>query len=310
VTDKALPKLPASRGRNREVWVGLFVILGIASALLALFSLTDAALFRGRYVVLTVVPDAGGIRRGDPVQMRGVNIGRVTRFQIGDQGVLVDLEIDGIFPIPTDSHVELRSSGLMGGMVANVVPGKAQTSAGWNDTLSGEIQQGVFDQAGDLQVEATRALDRVQRLLSDETLGNVQEGGQDLRRLLRELALAAGEQRGELEALSQSLRRSVQAVEATVTGPEVEGSLRQMESLVGRLDSLADVLGRSAASADNILSRIDRGEGTLGRLTRDEQLYENMSAAALSVQQAADAFARLATDIREQPKKYFDVKVF
>jgi phospholipid/cholesterol/gamma-HCH transport system substrate-binding protein len=310
VTDKASPSLPASRGRNREVWVGLFVILGIASALLALFSLTDAALFRGRYVVLTVVPDAGGIRRGDPVQMRGVNIGRVTRFQIGDQGVLVDLEIDGIFPIPSDSHVELRSSGLIGGMVASVIPGKAQTTVGWNDTLSGVIQQGVFDQAGDLQVEATRALDRVQRLLNDETLGNVHEGGQDLRKLLRELASTAGQQRGELEALSQSLRRSVQAVEATVTGPRVEGSLRQMESLVGRLDSLADVLGRSAASADNILSRIDRGEGTLGRMTTDEQLYENMSAAALSVQQAADAFARLATDIREQPKKYFDVKVF
>ncbi|MDA0338210.1 MAG: MlaD family protein, partial [bacterium] len=208
MTDKPMPNLRASRGRNRELWVGVFVILGIASALLALLSLTDAALFRGRYVVLTVVPNAGGIRRGDPVQMRGVNIGRVTKFRIGEQGVLVDLEIDGIYPIPSDSHVELRSSGLMGGMVANVVPGTAESTAGWNDTLSGEIQQGVFDQAGALQTEATQALDRIQRLLDEKTISNVHEGGQDLRLLLRDLAQTAGQQRGELEALAQSLRRS------------------------------------------------------------------------------------------------------
>lgn len=310
MTDKPLPNLPALRGRNRELWVGVFVILGIASALLALFSLTDAALFRGRYVVLTVVPDAGGIRRGDPVQMRGVNIGRVTKFQIGEQGVLVDLEIDGIYPIPSDSHVELRSSGLIGGMVANVVPGTAESTAGWNDTLSGEIHQGVFDQAADLQAEATQALNRIQRLLDEKTIENVHEGGQDLRLLLRDLAQTAGQQRGELEALAQSLRRSAQAVEGTVTGADVAASLRQMEALVGRLDTITDALGRSAASADNILGRVDRGEGTLGRLSNDEQLYDDVAAAAASVKQAADSFALLATDIREKPKRYFEVKVF
>ncbi len=310
MTDRPLPNLPASRGRNRELWVGVFVILGIASALLALFSLTDAALFRGRYVVLTVVPDAGGIRRGDPVQMRGVNIGRVTKFQIGAQGVLVDLEIDGIYPIPSDSHVELRSSGLIGGMVANVVPGTAASTAGWNDTLSGEIQQGVFDQAGALQEEATQALDRIQRLLDEKTISNVHEGGQDLRLLLRDLAQTAGQQRGELEALAQSLRRSAQAVETTVTGVEIEATLRQMAALVSRLDTIADAFGRSAVSADNILGRVDRGEGTLGRLSSDEKLYEEVAAAAASVKQAADAFTLLANDIRQQPKRYFEVKVF
>ena len=79
MTEKDALPLPPSRGQSREAMVGLFVILGVAAVLITLYTLTDAAMFRGRYFVRTLVPDAGGIRRGDPVQMRGVNIGRVQR---------------------------------------------------------------------------------------------------------------------------------------------------------------------------------------------------------------------------------------
>jgi ABC-type transporter Mla subunit MlaD len=55
-----------SRGRDQAVWVGFFLVVGIIAIFAALFILTDAAFFRGRYIVSTVVTDAGGIRRGDP----------------------------------------------------------------------------------------------------------------------------------------------------------------------------------------------------------------------------------------------------
>lgn len=112
--------------RDRALWVGVFVIQGVAAILTALFTLTDASLFRGRYLAWTFVPDAGGIRRGDPVQMRGVNIGRVASFRIEPAGVEVELEIDRRCPVPSDSRVELRSSGLLGGMVADIVPGTSE----------------------------------------------------------------------------------------------------------------------------------------------------------------------------------------
>ena len=67
---------PRWRG-GREVRVGLFVLIGAAASLWILFLTTDPATFRGRYMVTTTVPEAMGLRKGDPVQMRGVNIGRV-----------------------------------------------------------------------------------------------------------------------------------------------------------------------------------------------------------------------------------------
>ena len=66
-----------------QLWVGVLAILGVLSTLLLLFTLTSPAMLRGRYSINGMIADAEGIRRGDPVQMRGVNIGRIKGFKIG-----------------------------------------------------------------------------------------------------------------------------------------------------------------------------------------------------------------------------------
>jgi len=308
--EKPLPVLPPSRHRDRELWVGVFVILGVVAVIISLSTLTDAALFRGRYLVQTLVPDAGGIRRGDPVQMRGVNIGRVASFHIVPEGVMVKLEIENEYTIPVDSQVELRSIGLLGGMVANVVPGPAAEEAGWGDILPGTIGKGVFDQFDEMQLQAEKALNRVQRLLDERTIENVHAGGDDLRQLARQLNEATTQQRSELLALVQSLRRSAESLEETATGPEVGRSVQRLDALIGKLDSTAVALGRSARSAESLLAGIEKGEGSLGKLARDGALYDNAAAAAASLKQAAEEVGRLAADIRAQPRKYVQVSLF
>ena len=308
--ENTLPTLTPSRSRDRELWIGIFVILGVAAILTALYTLTDAALFRGRYIIQTVVEDAGGIRRGDPVQMRGVNIGRVASFHMVPAGVEVDLEIEGRYPIPADSQVELRSSGLLGGMVANVIPSSADHDVSWGETLPGSIGEGIFDQIDALQEHADNALIRVQRLLDEKTIQNVHEGGDDLRQLLRLLNEVTTEQRDEFAAFTHSLRRTAESLEKTATGPEIERSVKRIDALTEKLDSVISTLDQSARSAESILARIDRGEGSLGKLTRDEVLYDNAAAAAASVKKAADELARLAADIRTQPAKYVKLSVF
>ena len=286
------------------------MILGVAAILTALFTLTDAALFRGRYIVRTVVTDAGGIRRGDPVQMRGVNIGRVTSFRIAPEGVAVSLEIDNQYPIPSDSKVELRSSSLLGGMVANIIPGTSTRNARGGLVLPGSVGKGIFDQIDELQSSAGKALVRVQSLLDEKTIQNVHEGGDDLRKLMRQLNEVATEQRGEFAALTGSLRHTAEALEKTATGPEIDRSVKRIDVVTAKLDSIASVLDRTARSAESILARIDRGEGSLGKLTKDDALYNNASEAAATMKKAAEEFARLAADVRAEPKKYLKLSLF
>jgi phospholipid/cholesterol/gamma-HCH transport system substrate-binding protein len=305
-----LPALTPSRFRDREVRVGIFVILGVAAILTALFTLTDATLFRGRYIVRTVVPDAGGIRRGDAVQMRGVNIGRVTAFRIAPAGVAVSLEIDNQYPIPLDSKVELRSSSLLGGMVANIIPGTASRNARGGVILSGSVAKGIFDQIDELQGSAGKALLRVQSLLDEKTIQNVHEGGDDLRKLMQQLNEVAAEQRGEFAALTGSLRRSAEALERTATGPEIDRSVKRIDTVTTKLDSIASAFERTSRSAESILARIDRGDGSLGKLTKDDALYDNATEAAATMKKAAEEFARLAADVRAQPTKYLKLSLF
>src|SRR5680860_391932 len=101
--EELLSALPA-RSASRELRVGAFVLLGLGAFFVALFTLTDVGTFRGRYYASTIVEDAGGMRNGDPVQMRGVNIGRIAEFDIVPEGVQIRMELQNEYEIPEDSH--------------------------------------------------------------------------------------------------------------------------------------------------------------------------------------------------------------
>ena len=308
--DKPLPPAPERRGRDREVMVGLFVIAGMAATLIALFMLTDASMFRGRYVVTTVLKDAAGIRKGDPVVMRGVNIGRVQRFDIDKDKVAIRLEVEGEYRIPRDSRVELKSQGLLGSMVADVVPGQASDLLRGGETLPGGQGPGMFDKVNDLSASADKALGRVQALLSDTTVKSIESSTTEADALLKELRAVTAEQRGELKKLTSNLRQASETLQKATAGPELEQTVKRMDSITKQLDDVTASFGRSSKSAEALLARIDRGEGSLGKLSKDDALYVNTNEAMLSFTKAAQELAKLTEDLRKQPKRYLNLSLF
>jgi phospholipid/cholesterol/gamma-HCH transport system substrate-binding protein len=306
----SLPVAPPSRGRDRELIVGIFVIVGVLSVLATLFTLTDAAFFRGRYIVTTIVPDAGGIRKGDPVQMRGVNIGRVKSFHISQQGVAVRLEIEGEYQIPSDSRVELKSAGLLGGIAADIVPGSAATFLKGGEVMPGSRPAGAFDSAGDIADKAQKTLGNLQEMLSKKTVEDVQASTAELLSLLRQLSAVTGEQRKQLLALTTSLNKSAAGLEKATSGPELQDAVKRIDALSQRLETLTGSLERSSHSVEVVLGRIERGEGTLGRISKDDALYVNANEATVSLNNTIVEMKKLMEDIRKQPKKYFKVSVF
>jgi len=309
-TEKPLPPPPPPRGRHREVWVGLFVVAGVLATIVILAVMTDAALFRGRYIINTKVPNASGIRKGDPVLMRGVNIGRILSFTILQQEVQMRLEIEGEYPVPKDSRVEIKASGLLGGMVADVIPGSSTESVKWGDTLPGGTGVGLFDKMDKLADEADKVAKRVQGMLSDDMVKDMQGSASGARQSLESLQAILKEQRGELRALSASLKRSSEGLEKVTTGPELERTTKRIDELVGKLDGTATTFDRSAKSLDSILGRMDRGEGTLGKLSTDETLYKNAAEATENLNKATVELNKLLVDFQAHPRKYINLKVF
>ena len=118
------------------------------------------------------------------------------------------------------------------------------------------------------------------------------------------------EQRGELRALTVSLRRSAQGIEKATSGPELERTVKRIDEITARLDGTIGRLDSSSRSLDSILARLDRGEGTLGKLLRDEQLYKNATDATANLNKAAEEMRKLMVDFQAHPRKYINLKVF
>jgi len=305
-SDEELNKaLPRNTG-GREARVGIFVLVGIIAFVTVLFLLTDPATMRGRYMLVTTVQDAGGVRRGDPVQMRGVIIGRINQFEMLPTGrVAIRLELEGDWRIPRGSRSRLGASGLFGGRTMEIVPSNETEVYQPFDTLPGsDGGTGILGDAEELGAKADSVLAGLQTLLSASTVGAVQGSTAQLETLLRELSSVTAEQRGALKRLTESLAKSAENLEgAAAAGPDAARAIARADSAMAVLAETGRNLDEAAASLNALLARIERGEGTLGKLSTDEALYANMN-------RAAESFAALLEDLKANPKKYINVSIF
>ncbi|HYH82209.1 MAG TPA: MlaD family protein [Longimicrobium sp.] len=294
-----------TRSPRREVQVGIFVLAGILSVIAALFILTDPGTFRGRYQVSTVLQDAGGIRLRDPVQQNGVNIGRVTDLSLNADGaVVMKMELEDKYRFPVDSRVQLAAKGLLGEIVAEIRPGRAAEKADDGDVLaSGSGQNGLAGQAQMLGGKADTLLTSANQMLSPQTVGAVQASAQELQLMLASLQAMAAEQRAQLNTLTGSLNRSARGFESTATRPELARAIARTDSISIRLDAATRSLNQATGSMAVVMGRLERGEGTMGKLMTDDSLYTNLNSAVNNLSQ-------LTNDIRANPKKYLSVSVF
>jgi phospholipid/cholesterol/gamma-HCH transport system substrate-binding protein len=307
-----IPTVPPRHGQGKTAWVGVFLIIGIVAVLIVLFVMTDAAIFRGRYIVTTHVPDAGGIRKGDPVRLRGVNVGRIMGFDIQplQQGVSVRLEIEGEYKIPKDSVVELSSAGPLGGMKADVHPGQSSELARYGDSLAGKTTVGLLDRSDELAQQAQEVMKRIEVTLSTDAVDDLHGSVAELRTVLKQLSATVTEQRTELRDVSTNLKKSTDSVAKATGGPELDRIVKRVDTLSARLDTVSESLGKSSNSLESLMGRIERGEGSLGKLTRDAALYDNLNRAALNFSQASENINKLTEEIRRDPKRYLKLSVF
>jgi len=160
-------------------------------------------------------------------------------------------------------------------------------------------------------------LDRVDQLLDKQTIDNVHVSSAEMKQVVTNLNATVTEQRQVLRDITQSLRVSSANVEKLTGGPEWDRSLKRVDALTEqatviakRLDGVSTTLEQSAQSVKTVLGRLEAGEGSLGKLTKDEVLYDRLSEAAFSMNQASENLGKLADDIRKDPKRYLSIKVF
>jgi len=290
-----------------EAKVGIFVLLGLISFVVVLFWMTDPATLRGRYMLVTVVDHAGGVRAGDPVQMQGVNIGRVNGFEmVGPGRVDITLEIEGEWRIPRGSRTVMGEAGLFGGRTMEIERGESSEFYAEGDTLQGvgASGSGLLGSVDDLTAQAGSVLSAIDSLLAPETIDNVQGSARELEGLLHELSGVIGEQRTTIARLTESLARSAEGLEqAAAAGPDVASAVARADSAMVVLTAAGANLDAATTSLRSVLARMESGEGTLGRLSTDDALYVNMNA-------AAESLNTLLQDLQANPNRYINISIF
>lgn len=313
-------KMPTSgEGTNRrmptpvtqkESRVGVFVILGILAVVFMLYLLTDPATFRGRYKISTNVVDVMGLRKGDPIQMRGIPIGRVHDFSLqpGEEEVTIVLEVEGKWRIPVGSSAQLVSTGIMDPRTVKIIPGMGPGDIGEGSFLPGSITKSLFDDTESLGQKGQVVLEQMAALLSDSTVQTVTGSTQYLEKILGELSSIMDAEGEEIKALISSLSTAADHLSgAAQTAPELTGDLL---ATVERADLLVGDLTEAMADFDNImvslsgiLERIDRGEGTLGMLVTNDELF-------FTLREAVESARILMDDLKENPSRYINISIF
>ncbi len=303
LSDEEILRAVPPTAKLREFRVGIFVILGIAGFFTFLFLMTDPGTFRGRYSVLTHVDNAQGVRNGDPVRIRGINIGRVQGSALDGEGVLITLEIDGEWRIPNGSRVEMYSEGILGGMIVSIVPGQGEGFVEPMGLLPGETSPDLLASAGGMAVEAEDILGQIRALLNDSSVAAAGEAVAHLRDVASDLSALTEGQAGEIRTFMQSLQRSAANVEGITEGDEWKATFAAADAALAGLDRTSGEMAKTVASLNTILGRLERGEGTLGRLSTDDSLYEELEATVRTMRE-------LMEDIKANPGRYLKIEVF
>jgi len=280
---------------KQEVGVGAFVLVGVAVFLVGLFYLTGRSLRAGGISQDVMFESVAGLKQGDPVLVSGVKKGRVARVALERvKSVRVTLELQRDVVPHIDASAAVAAMDLFGAKFIDYNPGardemlvSGRSIAGTSTPDIAGVAQGVANRANELMENAAN-------IVSDRL-------GEDIHNTLLVTQRAMGALSGMPEGpFIKQTTRTLQATERVMQRVDSmlgSGTGANVDSISRNLARLSDHLGHTTAALDTLLTRMNRGEGTLGRMASDTTMYHDLHELSVSL-------TKLLTDLKEHPDKY------
>jgi len=288
-----------------EVLVGLVVTAAIVVTVLGSLWLARGGLSKG-YPLYAKFPWGAGLKQGQPVLLVGVNAGYVDQVELRQDGTLITtLRIQNDYQVPVTSRATVVPNGIFGDMAVAVTPSRPDPKAFRpGDTIPiGPSTPGI----GQLTSKAdsiARSINAVTSALEHEMVAS--GGIRDMRntiaatnRMVSEFAAIASEQSRQLSATMTSLRRATGAIDPA----KVDSTLRNFTAASTNMAEMSAQLKETSGKLDAIIAKVDSGNGSAGKLLNDPGVYNDTRA----LLQRMDS---LVADIKKNPKRYINVRIF
>ncbi|MFX0558393.1 MlaD family protein [Maribacter sp. CXY002] len=298
---------------SRELKTGIIVIGGILLFLLGFSYLKSTPLFDNSKTLYAVYPNVGGLQVGTQVSINGFGVGKVNdiKFKDAQGNLIVTFTVSNDFKFSKNSTVQLYDTGIIGGKGLQITPlfdNSRNIQTG--DTLATETKPGLtelaqqkltplFKKFESAVTDADSVLINVNNVLDTKTKKDLQTAINGLSELMTSL-------NGSAIVLNQLLNNNKGKLDSSLTNFETltDNFAKLSDSLNNAgLGSTISSLESTMANLDKVISKIENGDGTLGKLMNDEELYGNLNSASRELD-------LLLQDFRLNPKRYVNVSVF
>jgi phospholipid/cholesterol/gamma-HCH transport system substrate-binding protein len=301
--------------------VGLFVVLTGAAAF-GIYRLVSPQLGGGSgYTVHAFIHDATGLATRSRVTIAGISVGTLESIRLDHGEARLDVKVRGDVALFDNATLGKKSSSLLGESVVVLTPGTPDHRA----LHDGDEIHVIAEEAtpGQIMDEVKEIADSVRAVAAQlaRSIGT-EQGGQNIQLILQNLADAT-------DAINNTVRENRLLIHDTLTNvdeitrnanPELarilenvrsvtqdvrelmaaanetpQGQKGQLRDTLERINNASKSLESALSHIDSVSGRIDRGEGTIGKLTKDDQLVNEVQGVAEGVNDYVQSLERLKT---------------
>lgn len=298
---------------SREIKSALLVLGGVALFIYGYSFLKGNSIFQNNKTIYVVYQEVEGLILGAKVSINGLNVGKISKidFLPNTTKILVTMEVRRELDFSSESAAMLYETGLIGGKAISIIPlFDKQKVVQSGDTLKAKVKPGLTElinrQIEPLQLKIESMLSSadslfagVSNVLDNDTQTNLKITLENLSittNNLNKASLAAvkilDHNQEQLNATFSNIKNTsdnLKSITDSISNAQISYTLKQFTKTVEGLNQ--------------IVSSIELGEGTAGKLINDETLYQNLA-------EASKELESLLSDFKNHPNRYVHFSLF
>jgi phospholipid/cholesterol/gamma-HCH transport system substrate-binding protein len=279
-----------SERKFSEIKVGVFVSMAALIVFATLFWAKGFIISKDQIDLKAYFKNVNGLNIGDPVTVNGVRKGKVQKFDLVGDSVLVELTLEKTVKIKKDYNLEISMLELMAGKQVLINPGVSLEEIDYKQPLIGETGSDItimMKNLNDITLDVKVLLKKFDKTAEnlDLTIRNINDivGDKDLhnnlKNTLSNLNVASQhlnsllvENRSSFKNITGKVEKSIDNVNGILddNGPQVKSTFKDIQVLTTRVDSL--IIG-----INTIVSDIQTQKGSVGKFIYDDKFYENLN---------------------------------
>ncbi|MFV0531390.1 MAG: MlaD family protein [Flavobacteriales bacterium] len=319
---------------SKNLKAGIIAVASIGAFVLLINFLKGKNVFNRGTVLYAVYEDVHGLQETKPVTINGMKVGHIDNIDFTDDDsgkLLVQMTINTDFKFDKNTKAIIYEPGLMSGAEVKLEMSRKDKPVKDGDYIIGEVESGMLSI---LAKEATPLKQKLENVLAsiDSTLVMVRglvtpENKKSIANLVRNLDQTIL----SFNQMAKSVRTTVSKFDNTAQSfnglaleakglisenrTKLASTLTNLDSTMHNFNHVAEDLNhadldqtiakldQSLNNLNNIMSGIQKGEGSLGKLVKDEAVYNNLNHATKELE-------LLLRDMKENPKRYVHFSIF